>query len=161
MACDMPGPWDAERAILYVNMQWQSCGSRVAVVWQSSGNRVAVEQYRSGSNKLCCKVRSIREVVGIMSRRMCARTKATDLHRPSSYIPHGLSFERRKLNVNRQKTSDVCGQIDFGDRRMAFDVKYTISSRLPHDCHCKMAYIWNERGTTANDCHTTATRLPL
>ena len=56
--------------------------------------------------------------------------------------------------------STVCGQIDFGDRRMAFDVKYTISSRLPHDCHCKMAYIWNERGTTANDCHTTATRLP-
>ena len=46
MSCDMPGPWDAECAVLYVNMQWQSLaivGNRVVVVWQSSGNRTIPE----------------------------------------------------------------------------------------------------------------------
>ena len=38
MSCDMPGPWDAECAVLYVNMQWQS----LAIV----GNRAAIEQVR-------------------------------------------------------------------------------------------------------------------
>ena len=39
MSCDMPGPWDAECAVLYLNMQWQSLaivGNRVAIEWQSN-----------------------------------------------------------------------------------------------------------------------------
>ena len=50
MSCNMPGPWDAECAVLYVNMQWQSLaivGNRwqlaAALQWQSCGSRVAIE----------------------------------------------------------------------------------------------------------------------
>ena len=69
MSYDMPGPSVGQCAILYVNLQWQSCGSRVAVEWQSSGNRVAVEKYSSGGNELPCSVRSILRVMSISVQR--------------------------------------------------------------------------------------------
>ena len=78
MSGDMPGPWDAECAILYVNIQWQSLaivGNRVAVVGQSSGNRTIPEM----GTQLSRGIRNRPGNVGVVSRRMCPRTKARDL----------------------------------------------------------------------------------
>ena len=100
MSCDMPGPWDAECAVLYVNMQWQSCGNRVAIVWQSCGNRVAIEQYRRWALYVTSPAESetTRKVVGVMSRRTCARTLARDLqHLLSAQIPTRWQERLREL----------------------------------------------------------------
>ena len=78
MSCDMPGPWDAECAVLYVNMQWQSLaivGNRVAVVWQSSGNRTIPEM----RTQLSRGIRNHPRSGGCRVPKDVAGTKARDL----------------------------------------------------------------------------------